>query len=565
MILFRFDMVLELISQYSPNKDDVFELKDKDVLGRIGKLHTKSGIIETPSLLPVIHPTNQIVTPKEMWEMGFQAIMTNAYLARRAFGYDVERRIHELLDFEGVIATDSGAYQILTYGEIEANQKEIIAFEERIRSDIAVILDIPTGLTASRRHAERTVSETIKRADQAVMTMKEKDILWVGPIQGGTHLDLVAKCAREMSARPFPILALGSPTQVMEQYMYRELVQMILACRENMRPSVPLHLFGGGHPSMLALAVSLGCDLFDSASYAIFARNGRYMTPNGTARLEDLEYLPCSCDICRKNNIRDLKTSPPQEKTRKLSVHNLNTLLEEMRRVRQSIVEGRLWELVMQRVRAHPKLYEAVQPLSRYRALFEKQSPFSKKKGVFFFDRLDLGMPEIFRFRRRVTGQYLPPQDSKTIALLPTPTSKPYYADRAVKRILKSVDEQALHICFYNVPYGILPIELSDVYPVAQTEASEQFDIAVIQDAAKAVVQYISRVGYDRIILHASDEDLARTIVSRVKDFCRKSNRGLRIAYRGQDAWGAEAVESLSVTLSKTTKIRRQTIVNRSK
>ena len=548
-----------MVSQYSLGKDHVFEVRDKDVLGRVGRLHTKSGVIETPCLLPVIHPANQIVTGKEMQDMGFQAIMTNAYLTRRAFGFDIDRGIHELLDFDGVIATDSGAYQILTYGEIEADQAEIITFEERIRSDIAVILDIPTGLTTNRRHAERTVSETIKRADQALMTIKEKDILWVGPVQGGTHFDMVAQCAREMNSRSFPILALGSPTQVMEQYMYRELVQMILTCRENISPSIPLHLFGGGHPSMLALAVSLGCDLFDSASYAIFARNNRYMTTNGTVRLDDLEYLPCSCSICRKSDVRDLKTSPPSEKTRKLSIHNLNVLIEEIRRIKQSTIEGRLWELVMQRVRAHPKLYEAVHVLSSYRALFEKHSPMTKKRGVFFFDRLDLSRPEIVRFRTRVTNEYLPPEGSKTIVLLPTPTTRPYYADNAVKKVLKSADEQALHICFFKIPYGIFPMELGDVFPVAQTEASKQLDSNVLRDTAEAVVQYLGRFRNSQIILHISDEDLSRTILSKVKGLCKKTNQKLRISYGGGDAWRDEAVESLCTALREVEKSRKQT------
>ncbi|MEM2982441.1 MAG: tRNA-guanine transglycosylase, partial [Candidatus Bathyarchaeia archaeon] len=149
-------------------QEDVFEVTYEDLLGRVGRLHTKSGIIETPCIFPVVHPAKQPVSPKEMWSMGFKAVMTNAYLARKFLGPDVGMRIHRLLDFPGVVATDSGAYQILVHGGIDATQEEIINFEEKIDSDIAVILDVPTGLTANRRHAERTVNETLERADRAL-------------------------------------------------------------------------------------------------------------------------------------------------------------------------------------------------------------------------------------------------------------------------------------------------------------------------------------------------------------------------------------------------------------
>jgi len=42
-----------------------FEIRDRDLLARIGRLETKSGVIETPLLLPVINPTVQPILPKQ--------------------------------------------------------------------------------------------------------------------------------------------------------------------------------------------------------------------------------------------------------------------------------------------------------------------------------------------------------------------------------------------------------------------------------------------------------------------------------------------------------------------
>ena len=142
---------------------------------------------------------------------------------------------------------------------------------------------------SSRSKAVYSVDETLRRAKKALGLFTRRDILWVGPVQGGNHLDLVTKSAKEMAKFPFSIYALGSPTQVMEHYLFDYLVDMIMEAKRNLPVERPLHLFGAGHPFMFALAVALGCDIFDSAAYAIYAREGKYMTDYGTERLDKTE------------------------------------------------------------------------------------------------------------------------------------------------------------------------------------------------------------------------------------------------------------------------------------
>ncbi|RJS88456.1 tRNA-guanine transglycosylase, partial [Candidatus Bathyarchaeota archaeon] len=164
-----------------------FEVRNRDLLARIGRIKTKSGSIETPAFLPVINMAKQTVTPRELWEeFGCRILITNAYIVKKQQAEAaVKMGIHKLLDFPGVIMTDSGAYQILEYGDIEATPEEIVRFQEDIGTDIATILDVPTGWKASREHAEYTVKETVKRARELEELRSKKDILWVGPIQGG--------------------------------------------------------------------------------------------------------------------------------------------------------------------------------------------------------------------------------------------------------------------------------------------------------------------------------------------------------------------------------------------
>ena len=286
------------------------------MLGRIGKLKTKSGSVETPLLYPVVNPSIQLVTPRKLKEIfGFDAIITNSYIIKKRFGDKViNEGLHKFLDYDGAIMTDSGAYQILVYGEVEVTQPEIVAYQENIGVDIGTMLDIPTGWKITKEQAQTTVAETLRRAKAFFDAKTRDDILWVGPVQGGRHLDLVASSAVEMGKLPFEIHALGSPTEVMENYRYDVLAEMILTAKKGLPLDRPLHLFGAGHPSMFSLAVALGCDLFDSAAYALYARENRYMTENGTWRVEELDYFPCSCPKCSSETPRELEQKPKKEK-----------------------------------------------------------------------------------------------------------------------------------------------------------------------------------------------------------------------------------------------------------
>ncbi|KON30707.1 7-cyano-7-deazaguanine tRNA-ribosyltransferase, partial [miscellaneous Crenarchaeota group-1 archaeon SG8-32-1] len=279
-----------------------FEIIDRDLMARIGELETKSGIVETPLLFPVINPGIQPISPKTLEvEFGCRAIITNAYIINKNFKEPaVQKGLHKFLDFNGSIMTDSGAYQLLIYKDIEVTPKEIVDFQELIDTDIATILDIPTGWDVTKGYARYTVKETLTRAKALKKMVTRNDLLWVGPVQGGQYLDLVAKSAKEMGKLPFQVHALGSPTPVMEQYKFDVLVDMIITAKMNLPPDRPLHLFGAGHPFMFSLAVALGCDLFDSAAYALFARQDRYLTESGTIRLDEMAYFPCSCPVCNK-------------------------------------------------------------------------------------------------------------------------------------------------------------------------------------------------------------------------------------------------------------------------
>ncbi len=505
-----------------------FEVKEKDLLARIGKLETKTATIETPLLFPVINPSIQPIPPNRLkHEFGFEAIITNAYILKKRYDNKPERLgLHNFLDFDGTIMTDSGAYQILVYGNIDVTQAEIVEYQENISSDIATILDIPTGWKITKDEASVTVKETLKRAKSFFEIKKRDDILWVGPVQGGRHLDLVAQSAAAMSKLPFQIHALGSPTEIMESYRFDVLVDMIMTAKMNLPLERPLHLFGAGHPAMFSLAVALGCDLFDSAAYALYARENRYMTENGTWRLSELDYFPCQCPRCRVTKPEDVQAMNEKERELFLAEHNLNVCQAELKRIKQAIRDGKLWEHVEIRAHSHPALMMALKRLRTYEGFFEKYSPIAKRSGLFFFGATDLPRPEVVHHQLQLGKNYSPPKNAKILLLAPQTRCKPFHKAREhqkVRQILQQLPTgivERLHVCFYEAPFGVVPIELDEVYPLSQHETAMPLDKEEREYVAAQVAEYITNKQYSSVVLLHDHKNWGNTVKNAVARAC---------------------------------------------
>ena len=101
---------------------DVFEIVNKDLLGRTGKLYTPHGIVETPAVMPVINPNLRLIEPKELRRYGAQMLITNSYIIYKSERWHEEalkNGLHSMLGFDGPIMTDSGSFQLSVYGSME--------------------------------------------------------------------------------------------------------------------------------------------------------------------------------------------------------------------------------------------------------------------------------------------------------------------------------------------------------------------------------------------------------------------------------------------------------------
>ena len=449
----------------------LFEISKTDLAGRIGSIHTNHGKIETPAYVPVIHPVKQTIPSKKIKEIGFDLVITNAYITRNGYGDEaIKKGIHNIIDFDRAIMTDSGGYQVLEYGDVEVLPPEMASFEKGILTDFAIPLDKPTGFGMPIKKAEAYVKHTLQVSKKTLEDSEDNGQIWIGPIQGGEHFDLVAKSTKSLVKMGFQMLALGSPVEFMESYEYRLLAQMIVAAKKQMPHSIPLHLFGAGHPLTIPFAIALGCDTFDSASYMLYAKKHRYITDDGTRYLKDITVFPCNCEICSKYTPDEFRSLEATEKINQLAIHNLHAIKLEVDKVKQAIHEGRLWEYVIKKARAHPKLFEMIEVMTENYEFLGLSTPKFKEKAIFLYDKEDQFRPEVQSFHNTVRRFK---SNKKKIVIIKEYNTKPgYLSPQYVGLKKKFKDFDSIQVCQYNPHLGLIPIEISDIFPAAHHETA---------------------------------------------------------------------------------------------
>jgi 7-cyano-7-deazaguanine tRNA-ribosyltransferase len=467
----------------------MFELLRRDGLARIGKLDTPHGVLETPALLPVVNPRLVTVPPRELYDVfGFRALITNSYIIRNDPKLNERARsegLHAMLDFPGVIMTDSGTFQSHMYGEVEVKNEDIVNFQRDIGTDIGTVLDIFTEPDWSKDKTAQAVDVTLDRTMEAAKI--KGNMLLAGVVQGSIYPDLREDCARRMALIDVDVHPIGGVVPLMEQYRFSELVDVIVASKKGLDPSRPVHLFGAGHPMVFALAALLGCDMFDSASYAKFARDDRFMFPEGTASLQDMKDQHCHCPACASHTHKDICSMSPSERAALIARHNLWVSQEEVLRIRRAIMEGDLWELVERRCRAHPALLSALRRLSEHQEYLERFEPLSRDNALLYTGPETLDRPAFLRYERRFFERYQYP-DVEAMVMFEE-GGKPYgrhYAAQ-INEVRKTCDAHF----FVASPIGPVPIELDEMYPVAQSLFPEPFDLET-KERVKGMMEHMS-------------------------------------------------------------------------
>lgn len=313
----------------------------------------KGRVHPLPLFMPVYQPRESAFRlAREDPTLTIDGLIVNAYFLYKQ--RDLRKQLceetdlHKFVGFDGLISTDSGAFQGFTR-QLYLRNRDIVRFQDQIGSDVIAPLDLVTPPGDRRTIAQDKLDATNKRIKEALV-IAERGIV-AGVQQGGRFMDLRQRSTAAVLEMGVRYLAIGSlvPFFNRNHDLYFSGV-VIRDARAAAGPDLPIHIYGAGDPVELPFFVALGATIFDSASYGRYAEVGAFMTPYGA--LTDLGPLAasefrCRCAPCAAHGSlgvardRDLLTR-----------HNLYTIVETVSQLRATVRMGvdaltaRLYEIL---------------------------------------------------------------------------------------------------------------------------------------------------------------------------------------------------------------------------
>ena len=353
---------------------------------RRGRLRTRQGAIETPAFMPVgTQATVKGLLPESVAAAGFGLILGNTYhLALRPGPEVIEAHggLHRFMGWEGAILTDSGGFQVYSLAALRRLEEDgvtfrshidgsehrftpegVIAIQEALGSDIAMVLDVCPPSTAGRPELERAVEWSDRWARRALEARRREDQAVFGIVQGGLDLELRrqhTQAIRDLPFEGFAIggLSVGEPPDRMHP--------VAAATAAWLPPEKPRYLMGVGMPPDLPRAVLGGVDLFDCVFPTRAGRTGMLLTRQGRviikhARYKDDRTPPdplCDCPVCRrftKAYLRHLFVAREILASVLNTLHNLHYYAWLMGEVRRAVGDGTLEALAREVEALYPR------------------------------------------------------------------------------------------------------------------------------------------------------------------------------------------------------------------
>lgn len=312
------------------------------------------------------------LTPAELREAQAQIVLANTYHLWLRPGLDTIEHaggLHRFMAWDRPILTDSGGFQVFSlesrrridddgvtfYSHLDGSEhrftpESVIAFQQRIGSDVAMVLDVCVKLPASRDQLEEAVRLTTAWARRSIAVPAHSGTRLFAIVQGGLDPALRERSAREIVELDFPGYAIGGLSVGETRDEMYEATRVTAAVLPEEKPR---YLMGVGTVRDLIAAIECGIDLFDSVYPTRCGRNGRAMTHGGELNIFNAAFVndatpldpQCDCSTCTAYSrayLSHLFRSKEMLGPRLLSYHNVyhvNALMGEAR----TAIEGGAW------------------------------------------------------------------------------------------------------------------------------------------------------------------------------------------------------------------------------
>lgn len=348
-----------------------YELQAECDGARAGLLRTPHGTFKTPMFMPVgTQATVKTLTPEELYDMGAQVILSNTYHLFLRPGEDLVREaggLHSFMRWKQAILTDSGGFQVFSLGQMRKIKEEGVTFRSHLdgskkflspevsmdiqmalNSDIAMAFDECIPYPSDYDYTLASTERTSRWAKRCLDHHHSDTQGLFGIVQGGMYEDLRKKSCLDLVDMDFDGYGIGGLSVGEEKDMMYHIL-------EHTTPYLPQHkaryLMGVGTPDCLVEGVARGVDMFDCVFPTRVARNGMAMTYTGRLTVRNASFARdfrpieegCQCYTCRNYTrayIRHLFKAEELLAYRLVSIHNLYFLLDFMRQMRQSILDG---------------------------------------------------------------------------------------------------------------------------------------------------------------------------------------------------------------------------------
>jgi len=345
-----------------------FELVARQGKARAGILHTPHGDIPTPVFAPVgTQATVKALTLAQLVELDVPLILSNTYHLYLRPGDDLVAGmggLHSFMSWERPILTDSGGFQVFSLAKMRKvdddgvtfkshidgsmhrlTPEKSVAIQENLGADIIMAFD-ECAPPYDREYNVQAMARTHAWAERCLKAKTRPDQALFGIVQGGAFADLREQSARVIAAGGFPGHAIGGLSVGESKSDMHAMIEVVNAILPEDKPR---YLMGVGAPEDLVNGVWRGIDMFDCVLPTRLARHQAAMTPTGRINLMNAvnarDGAPivegCQCYTCRhfsRAYLRHLIVAKEMLAATLVSIHNIHTLLEIMRAMRQAII-----------------------------------------------------------------------------------------------------------------------------------------------------------------------------------------------------------------------------------
>jgi len=269
----------------------------------------------------------------------------------------------------------------------------------------------------------------------------------------------------------------------------RAFADAVTSYRRAAGPARLLYAPGIMEPANLALLTYCGVDVTDAALAVYQAARGRVLTPDGSLRADEAEWL--TGDGILEASLRAVRN--------------------ELMLVRRMIAADRLRELVELRANASPWAAAALRLMDLEH--YEDQERVWPVTGTQFkaTSKSSLTRPDIVRFRRRFMERWRPAPHKKALLLIPCSARKPYSqskSHRMFEEALLSVPNScAVQELIVTSPLGAVPREWELAYPAAHYDipTTGHWDYEESSTSMSMIARAAS-FGFDAVISHLGKE-----------------------------------------------------------